>query len=82
MSLDRFLDRNAVNKYCKLRNLENESAVEQNLLIPFLDELGFTEDYREPKKTIEEYSLGKGKKRRSMLQISFAIWTYLIKSQF
>ena len=53
------------NMFCKLRNLHNESDVEQNFVVKLLDVLGFTEDYVETKKTIPEETLGKGKKRHT-----------------
>jgi type I restriction enzyme M protein len=52
------------NKYCKLANLRDESDVEQNFIVKLLDELDFTEDYRESKKTLKEVNIGKAKKRR------------------
>ena len=53
-----------VNKYCKLANLRNESDVEQFLLVPLLKDLGFDADYLETKSTIQEMSIGKGKKKK------------------
>lgn len=53
------------NRFCKLRNLHNESDVEQNLLVNLLDYLGFTEDYRETKTTVQPLQIDKGKRRRS-----------------
>jgi type I restriction enzyme M protein len=55
------------NKFCKLDNLHNESDVEQNLVVKLLDELGFTEDYRESKSTIRPENIGKAAKRRSYI---------------
>lgn len=52
------------NRFCKFKNLRNESDVEQNLLVRLLDELGFTEDYRKSKSSIPATKIGKGKKRR------------------
>lgn len=53
------------NKFCKLRNLRNESDVEQNFIIRLLDDLGFTEDYRETKATLQPAQIDKGRRRRS-----------------
>lgn len=64
MALDYFADEEIANKYCKLRNLKNESEVEQNFLIPLLNDLGYSEDYRETKETIEEQTIGKGNKKK------------------
>ena len=64
MSLNHFLNPNAKNKFCKLKNLRNESDVEQNLLIPLLEELGYSEDYRASKETIPEIIIGKGKRKK------------------
>ena len=52
------------NKYCSLRNLRNESDVEQNFLIRLLDDLDFSEDYRKSKTSIKAEKIGKGKNRR------------------
>jgi type I restriction enzyme M protein len=52
------------NKFCNIKNLKNESDVEQNFLINVLDDLGFTEDYRETKGSIKSEKIGKGKNRR------------------
>ncbi len=64
MTLERYSNGETANKYCKVRNLRNESDVEQNFLVPLLDELGYTEDYRESKETIPEKEIGKGKKKK------------------
>jgi len=64
LTLEHYVDDERANRYCKLKNLRNESDVEQNLLVHLLDELGYTEDYRESKETIPEATIGKGKKRR------------------
>ena len=55
----------AENKFCKLRNLRNESDVEQNFLVRLLDDLGFTEDFRETKSTLRPLPIDKGKRRRT-----------------
>lgn len=52
------------NKYCKSKNLRNESDVEQNFIVPFLNDLGFTEDLRKSKTTISLIEIGKGKKKK------------------
>jgi type I restriction-modification system DNA methylase subunit len=64
LALEYFSNEEISNKYCKLRNFRNESDVEQNFLIPLLDELGYSEDYRETKETIEEATIGKGNKKK------------------
>jgi type I restriction enzyme M protein len=51
------------NKYCNLKNLKNETDVRELFLAPLLDELGFTEDYRETER-LPEKNIGKGKKKR------------------
>jgi len=53
------------NKFCKVRNLRNESDVEQNFLVQLLDELGFSEDFRETKATLRPIPIDKGKRRRT-----------------
>lgn len=63
MTINHFHGEDSSNKYCKLKNLKNESDVEQNFLIPLLEELGYTEDYRESKGTINEVAIRKGRKR-------------------
>lgn len=55
---------NRNNDFCKLRNLRNESDVEQNFLVHLLNHLGFTEDFRKSKTSIPATKIGKGKKRR------------------
>lgn len=52
------------NKYCSLRNLRNESDVEQNFIVRLLDDLEFSEDYRKSKTSIKAEKIGKGKNRR------------------
>jgi type I restriction enzyme M protein len=52
------------NKFCKLRNLRSESDVEQNFIVRLLDDLGFTEDYRETKASLTLATIDKGKRRR------------------
>jgi type I restriction-modification system DNA methylase subunit len=52
------------NKFCKLRNLRNESDVEQNFIVRLLDDLGFTEDFRETKTGLRPESIDKGRRRR------------------
>lgn len=57
----------ATNKFCKLRNLRSESDVEQNFLLPLLDDLGFTEDYRETKATLRALRIGKARRGRTYI---------------
>ena len=64
MGLEYFSNDEPENKYGKLKNLRNESDVEQNFLVPLLEDLGYNEDYRETKETIEEQSIGKGNKKK------------------
>ena len=52
------------NKFCKLGNLRNESDVEQFLVAPLLEDLGYGADYVETKTTITEASIGKAKSRK------------------
>lgn len=52
------------NKYCDSNNFHNESDVEQFFIIPLLKDLGFTDDYIRTKKSIFEFEIDKGKKRR------------------
>jgi len=67
MTLDTFSNPNRKNKYCKLGNLKNESDVEQSLLRPLLEELGYLADYLETKATIKQVNIGKAKKKRSYI---------------
>ena len=55
------------NKFCKLRNLRNESDVEQNFIVRLLDDLGFTDDYRETKTTLHTVKVDKGKRQRKYI---------------
>lgn len=64
MSLNSFIAPDAKNKFCSLKNLRNESDVEQNFLIHLLDELGYSEDFRETKETVREITIGKGRKKK------------------
>jgi type I restriction enzyme M protein len=64
VTLDQF-NLESKNKYCKAANLKNESDVEQFFIIPLLRELGYTDDYVRTKATIQEESMGKGRKRRT-----------------
>jgi len=57
----------AENKFCKLRNLRNESDVEQFFISPLLTDLGYGADYVETKASIPEASVGKGKKKKSYI---------------
>jgi len=63
--LDFYADPDAKIKFCKFKNLRNESDVEQNFLVPLLEDLGYTEDYRSSKETTQEVVVGKGKRRRA-----------------
>lgn len=65
MALNHFLSPDKKNKFCTVKNLRNESDVEQFFMLPLLKELGYSEDYIETKTTIKEKSLGKGKKRKN-----------------
>jgi type I restriction enzyme M protein len=66
------------NKYGRLENLHNESDVEQNLLVHLLNDLGFTEEYRQTKATTCTEKIDKGKKRREYVPDYVA---YLDKGQ-
>ena len=55
------------NKFCKFKNLRNESDVEQNFMVRLLDDLGFSDDYRETKAALYSFNIGKGKRRRVCL---------------
>jgi hypothetical protein len=72
---------NGGNDFCSLRNLRNESDVEQNFLIPLLHRLGFTEDFRKSKTFIPATKIGKGKHRRDYAPDSFVISTNSIPSR-
>ena len=48
-----------------LENLQNESDVEQYFIKPLLDELDYTQQYVETKKTIPITNIGKGRKQKS-----------------
>lgn len=65
MSLNHFLSPNAKNKFCKLKNLRNESDVEQFFVIRLLKDLEFVDDLIATKRTIPEKAIGKGKKRKN-----------------
>ena len=53
-----------INKFCSLRNLKNESDVEQFFLMPLLADLGYTSDYVQTKAGIAKGFIGKGKRRK------------------
>ncbi len=53
------------NKFCKLENLRNESDVEQFLVYPMLNDLGYTADYIETKASIKQVNIGKEKRKRA-----------------
>jgi len=65
LSLNHFLNPNAKNKFCKLKNLRNESDVEQFFVIRLLKDLGYTDDLIATKRTIPEVAIGKGRKRKN-----------------
>jgi type I restriction enzyme M protein len=52
------------NKFCSLRNLNNESDVEQFFAVRLLSHLGYTDDYLRTKATLKEENIGKGKKKK------------------
>ena len=54
MTLEHYSDEDLSNKYCKIKNLKNESNVEQNFLLPLIEELGYSEVFRESKEKIKE----------------------------
>lgn len=56
---------NVANKFCSLKNLRNESDVEQFFVIRLLHHLGYTDDYVRTKTTLKGETLGKGKRRRT-----------------
>jgi type I restriction enzyme M protein len=55
------------NKFCSLRNLKNESDVEQFFVIRLLSHLGYTDDYVDTKATLKEENIGKGQKKRNYI---------------
>lgn len=55
------------NKFCSLRNLTNESDVEQFFVIRLLSYLGYTDDFVKTKATLKEENIGKGKKKRNYI---------------
>lgn len=55
---------NITNKFCNIRNLRNESDVEQFLVLPLLTHLGYAPDYLETKTSIDAISIGKGRKKK------------------
>lgn len=63
MTLEHFSGEDLRNKFCNLKNLRGETDVREILLAPLLDELGFTEDYRETER-LPEKNIGKGRKKR------------------
>ena len=70
MGLTAFIDPNAKNKFCTVKNLRNESDVEQFFIKPLLEELRYTEDYLRTKSTIKAVNIGKRKKADRTFQIS------------
>ena len=55
---------NINNKFCNIRNLRNESDVEQFLVLPLLAHLGYGPDYLATKASIDAISIGKGRKKK------------------
>jgi type I restriction enzyme M protein len=64
LTLEHYSGEDLKNKFCNLKNLRGETDVREIFLAPLLDELGFTEDYRETER-LPEKNIGKGKKKRS-----------------
>lgn len=52
------------NKFCKLKNLKNESDVEQFFIVPLFTELGFFPDHAETKSSIDGKTIGKGSEKK------------------
>lgn len=65
MVLNHFLSPDKKNKFCAVKNLRNESDVEQFFILPLLNDLGYSEYYIETKATIKEVTMGKGKKKKN-----------------
>jgi len=65
VTLNSFIASDAKNKFCELRNLRNESDVEQFFVIRLLKDLGYKDSLIETKATIREESIGKGKGRKN-----------------
>jgi len=63
------------NKFCKLKNLRNESDVEQFFVLPLLADLGYGPDYVETKSTLAEVSIGKGKKKKRAYSPDYLAYT-------
>jgi type I restriction enzyme M protein len=63
--LNSYIAPDAKNKFCSLKNLRNESDVEQFFIIKLLRDLGFTDDFVETKATIKEETIGKGQRQKS-----------------
>lgn len=53
------------NKYCLLKDLHNESDVEQKFLYPLLKDLGFKDSQIMTKKNIEELVIGHGRRNEN-----------------
>ena len=58
------LPANSKNKFCKIKNLKNESDVEQFFVIRLLNDLGYEDDFIRTKTEIAPTFIGKGRKRR------------------
>lgn len=65
MGLGAFITPDARNRFCSLKDLRNESDVEQFFVAPLLKELGYSSDYQETKPQIAEKSIRKGKKKKN-----------------
>ena len=52
------------NKFCSLKNMRNESDVEQTFIRRLLEDLGYTDDYIETKATAAQLNIGKQRKPR------------------
>ena len=64
MSISRTRGEQPQNKLCKFKNLRNESDVEQNFVVRLLDDLGFTDDFRETKAALRSVKIEKGRRQR------------------
>ena len=64
MTIDTYNSPETRNKFCELRNLRNESDVEQFFIAPLLKELEYTPDYQETKPQLTEESIRKGKSKK------------------
>lgn len=53
------------NKYCSIRDLQNESDVEQKFLIKLIKDLGFKDNQIKTKSNIQELKIGSGRKKEN-----------------